>query len=360
VKPSDVAIRVETDAGEVAQVDFGYVGYLFDPETRVMRKAWVFVMVLGYSRHQFARVVFDQRSETWLRLHAMAFAFFGGVPATIVPDNLKAAVVRCAYGLGNNPSLHRSYVELARFYRFKVDPAPPKDPEKKGKVEAGVKYVCTNFFGPRNAEEDITVVNTALLAWVNETAGRRVHGTTGRRPIEVFEAEEKAVLTALPPLGWVPTTWRQAKVHRDTHVAFERRYYSVPWPNIGKDAWIRATPDTVEVWIDDARVATHSRRGVGVWSSCVRQGLQIGFARRGPWDWGCEVEPPSETLASEAGERRGGGRPARAWVPPGGELVPRRAAEVRVVRTTDGAGDLGATPPPPAGVDVAPRRAAAC
>lgn len=267
VRPSDVAIRVETDAGEVAQVDFGYVGYLFDPETRVTRKAWVFVMVLGYSRHQFARVVFDQRSETWLRLHAMAFAFFGGVPATIVPDNLKAAVVRCAFGLGDHPSLHRSYVELARFYRFKVDPAPPKDPEKRAKVEAGVKYVGTNFFGPRDAEEDITVVNTALLVWVNETAGRRVHGTTGRRPIEVFEAEEKGVLKALPPLGWVPTTWRQAKVHRDTHVAFERRYYSVPWPNIGKDAWIRATPDVVEVWIDDARVATHSRRGVGVWST---------------------------------------------------------------------------------------------
>lgn len=267
VTPADVAIRVETDAGDVAQVDFGYVGYLYDPDARVMRKAWVFVMVLGYSRHQFARVVFDQRAETWLRLHVMAFSFFGGVPAMIVPDNLKAAVVRCAFGLGEDPGLHRSYVELARFYGFKVDPAPPRDPEKKGKVEAGVKYVCTNFFGPRDAEEDITVVNRALLAWVNETAGRRVHGTTGRRPLELFEAEEKATLKPLPPLGWVPTTWRRAKVHRDTHVVFERRYYSVPWPNVGKEAWIRATPDAVDIWIDDARVATHARHGKGAWST---------------------------------------------------------------------------------------------
>ena len=126
-KASDVAIPVVTDAGEIAQVDFGYVGLLHDPELRTLRKAWVFVMVLGHSRHQFARVVFDQRSETWLRLHALAFGFFGGVPATIVPDNLKAAVVRCAFGLGEDPGLHRSYVELARFYGFKVDPAPPVD-----------------------------------------------------------------------------------------------------------------------------------------------------------------------------------------------------------------------------------------
>jgi Integrase core domain len=69
VQPEDVAIPVETRPGEVAQVDFGYVGRLYDPRARVMRKAWVFVMVLGYSRHMFARIVFDQSSETWLRLH---------------------------------------------------------------------------------------------------------------------------------------------------------------------------------------------------------------------------------------------------------------------------------------------------
>ena len=178
VKPGDVVIPVVADAGDVAQVDFGYVGYLFDPEAHVLRKAWVFVMVLGYSRHQFARVVFDQRSDTWLRLHVLAFEFFGGVPATIVPDNLKAAVVRCAFRFGEDPGLHRSYVELARFYGFKVDPAPPKDPEKKGKVESGVKYVCGNFFDPRDDGEDITVVNPALTTWVLETAGRRIHGTT--------------------------------------------------------------------------------------------------------------------------------------------------------------------------------------
>ena len=199
VKAGDVVIPVVTDPGDVAQVDFGYVGYLYDPDANVLRKAWVFVMVLGHSRHQFARVVFDQRSETWLLLHVLAFQFFGGVPGTIVPDNLKAAVVRCAFGFGEDPGLHRSYIELARFYGFKVDPAPPCDPKKKGKVESGVKYVSGNFFDPRDDGEDITVVNAALTTWVLETAGRRIHGTTGLRPIEVFEAEEKSLLKQRDP-----------------------------------------------------------------------------------------------------------------------------------------------------------------
>src|SRR5262249_20907105 len=76
VQPEDVAIRVETEPGEIAQVDFGEIAKLFDPHTRVLRRAWVFVMVLGHSRHMFAKVVFDQKSETWIRLHMEAFDFF--------------------------------------------------------------------------------------------------------------------------------------------------------------------------------------------------------------------------------------------------------------------------------------------
>jgi hypothetical protein len=97
-RPEDVAIPVETLPGEVAQVDFGCVGKLYDPDQHVLRKAYVFVMVLGSSRHMFAKVVFDQSATTWQQLHAEAFAFFGGIPETVVPDNLKAAVVRMAFG----------------------------------------------------------------------------------------------------------------------------------------------------------------------------------------------------------------------------------------------------------------------
>jgi transposase len=93
VQPEDVSIPVVTSPGEVAQVDFGYVGKLYDPKRGVMRKAWVFVLVLGHSRHMFAEIVFDQRAETWQWLHTKAFMALGGVPAVLVPDYVPRHIV---------------------------------------------------------------------------------------------------------------------------------------------------------------------------------------------------------------------------------------------------------------------------
>lgn len=262
-RAQDVAIPVETRPGEVAQVDFGYVGVLFDPVLQQHRRAWVFVMVLGYSRHLFARIVFDQRSETWQQLHVEAFSAFGGVPEVVVPDNLKAAVVCAAFGLGEEPSLQRSYREVARHYGFKIDPTPPRDPGKKGKVEAGVKYVRRNFLATLPEQLDVREANAALDRWVAEIAGQRAHGTTQRRPLEVFVAEERRELQALPAKPYTPVTWRKAKVHRDSHVVFDKRLYSVPWRHLGREVWVRATPTSVDIYADDARVALHDRRGPG-------------------------------------------------------------------------------------------------
>jgi transposase len=80
------SIRVEVVPGEEAQVDFGYAGPFLDPELGRVRRAWVFVMVLSCSRHQYAELVFDQTVATWLRLHRAAFEFFGGVPRRVVLD----------------------------------------------------------------------------------------------------------------------------------------------------------------------------------------------------------------------------------------------------------------------------------
>lgn len=262
VQPEDVAIPVETAPGEIAQVDFGYVGRLYDPRAGVMRKAWVFVLVLGYSRHMFARIVFDQTTETWLRLHVEAFEELGGVVETVVPDNLKAAVIRAAFGIDGATALNRSYRELARHYGFKVDPAPVFDPEKKGKVESGVKYVKRNFFRPCK-EKDVGVVSTLLTRWVYEIAGTREHGTTRRRPFQEFREVEQSALASLPALRFEPAVWKEARVHQDSHVVFGKRLYSVPWKLIGKTLWVRATASTVAVFHDDARVATHDRRAAG-------------------------------------------------------------------------------------------------
>ena len=262
VQAKDVAIPVETEPGEVAQVDFGFVGRLYDPAEGVVRKTWAFVLVLGHSRHMAVRLCMDQRVETWLRLHVECFAELGGVPKVIVPDNLKAAVVRSAFGADGDRALQRSYRELARHYGFVVDPTPPYAPEKKGKVEAAVKYVKRNFFAAR-PDIDLAQARAQLPAWVREVAGQRVHGTTAKRPLEVFEQEEAAALLSLPTKLFEPMRWKTAKVHPDSHIYFDRRLYSVPWRLVGKDVWIRATSTTVAIYLEEQRIATHQRRSPG-------------------------------------------------------------------------------------------------
>ncbi len=277
VRAEDVAIPVETAPGDVAQVDFGYVGKLYDPSCGQLRKAWVFVMVLAHSRRMVTRLCFDQKIETWLRVHVEAFAELGGAPRTIVPDNLKAAVVRAAFGVDGAASLNRSYRELARHYGLKIDPAPIYQPKKKGKVESGVKYVKRNFFAGRDGE-DVGDVVAALQRWVDEIANARTHGTTRRRPIDAFAGEREAMLP-LPERRFELVTWHQARVHQDSHVAFERRLYSVPWRLIGQQVWLRATAPTIVVYADDVRVAMHDRRGKTVRSTCDEH-LPV---ERAPW-----------------------------------------------------------------------------
>jgi len=253
-------VRVEVAPGSEAQVDFGYAGLTRDPASGQPRKSWVFVLVLSWSRHLYAEVVFDQRAETWLLCHEHAFAAWGGVPARIVPDNLKAAIVRASF---TEPEAQRAYRECAAHYGFLIDPQPPRTPRMKGKVEqGGVHYVCRNFLAGRDAEEALPARNAALARWTAETAGRRVHGTTKEAPLARFTRVERAQLQPLPRVPYDLAVWKRVQVYRDCYVQFERAYYSVPFRLVGQTVWVRGGARTVE--ISDSRhqvVATHQRAG---------------------------------------------------------------------------------------------------
>jgi hypothetical protein len=239
-------------------VDFGYAGLALDPQTDRLRKSWVFTMVLSWSRHQYAEVVWDQRIETWLLCHRHAFAFFGAVPAKIVPDNLKAAIVKASF---TEPVAQRSYRECAEHYGFLIDPQPPRAPWLKGKVEqGGVHYVKRNFLAGR-AVQTRDERNAALLVWCEQTAGQRLHGTTKCRPLERFAAVERAALCPLPPVPYDVGVWKQATLYRDCHLTFEGSYYSAPYRLVGARLWVRGGTRTVEIYTADDHqlVATHDR-----------------------------------------------------------------------------------------------------
>lgn len=255
----EVTVRVEVGPGVEVQVDFGYAGPMYDPVAQKVRKAWAFVATLSFSRHQYVEFVFDQTVPTWLACHAHMLAFFGGVPAHVRIDNLKAAIVRASL---EEPQAQRAYRECAEHYGFLITPCRPSTPQHKGKVESGVHYVKRNFLAGRNYTEpqhNLQHANQDGLRWVNETAGQRRHGTTKQVPLEQFEQVERASLRPLPPIPFELVTWQQAKLHRDCHIVFDNAYYSAPYRWVGENLWVRATAQSVEIYREFERLVIHTR-----------------------------------------------------------------------------------------------------
>jgi transposase len=254
----EAVVRVEVRPGSEGQVDFGYAGMTLDPRTGAERRTWLFVLVLSWSRHLYAELVFDQRVETWLLCHLHAFAAFGGVPARMVPDNLKAAIVRASFG--GDALAQRAYRECAEHYGFLIDPTRPRTPEHKGKVEqGGVHYVTRQFLAGRDPEP-LDELNGKLRSWTSEVAGQRIHGTTKERPLARFERIERASLLPLPRTPYDSATWKELRVYRDCYLSFEGSYYSVPHRLVGQQVWVRAGARTVQIYTADHQlIATHDR-----------------------------------------------------------------------------------------------------
>jgi hypothetical protein len=250
-------MRVERDPGSEAQVDFGYAGRLRDPVTGLLRKAWAFVMLLAFSRHQYVEFVFDQSLPTWIGLHDRALRFFGGVPQRIVLDNLKAGITKACF---DDPQIQATYRECAEHYGFLIAPCLPRTPEHKGKVEqGGVHYVKRNFLGGR-APTTLTQANADVRTWCMTTAGLRSHGTTKAQPLLRFQTTEQAQLRPLPPVPYDLAIWKRAKLHRDSYVVFEQSFYSAPFRLVGQTLWVRGGSSTLRIYSADyALVATHDR-----------------------------------------------------------------------------------------------------
>ncbi|NMG04735.1 IS21 family transposase [Azoarcus taiwanensis] len=251
--PPDATIRLDFAPGEAAQVDFG-AGPMLADAAGVVRRTWVFVMTLCFSRHQYVEFVWDQTVATWLGCHRRAFEWFGAVPARVIIDNAKCAIIKACQ---NDPEVQRSYADCAEGYGFKIDPCPPHDPQKKGIVESGVKYVKGNFL-PLRTFRDLVDLNAQARRWVMEEAGVRRHGTTGEAPLSRFDIE-RVMLHPLPAVAPDLGVWKQASVYRDCHLQFDRAFYSVPFALVGKSLWLKASDGMVTIYDDFRPVAAHGR-----------------------------------------------------------------------------------------------------
>ena len=247
------AMRIETKPGEIAQVDFGSVGLIWDETTKKKIKAYVFVMTLGFSRHSYYEIVKNQKIETWCNCHIHAFQYFNGVVKTVIPDNLKSAVIKASF---LDPILNNSYKDLAKHYSFQVDPCLPGTPEHKGKVESGVKYVKNNFIPFKNFF-NFADANKQLSEWNETKAKLRIHGTTRKMPIELFNRYEKNELTSLPNSFFEIPIYKNLKVYRDIHIQFDKAYYSVPYEYNGKNVLARKTASQMTIFYENKLIATH-------------------------------------------------------------------------------------------------------
>jgi transposase len=243
-KEKKVTVRLSSTPGHQAQVDFGDVGKLYDPLKQQERRAYAFVMTLSHSRYRFVRFVFDQTIETWVDCHRRAFEFFGGIPKTIIIDNLKAGVGKPDV---YDPTINLSYADCERHYGFIVDPAKVRTLEHKGRVERSISLPRQQILAGR-AFATIEEANAYALRWCRHDIGIEVTSTTGHKPYELFVKEEKPQLLPLPETPFCCPVWQKAKVHRDCHVVFQGSFYSVPHAYVGQTVDLRADAAMVQIY----------------------------------------------------------------------------------------------------------------
>jgi len=255
-----VTVRVDDGPpGEELQVDFGQMGRLRDEATGVTRVVWGLVFTAVYSRHQFVWLSFTQGLGEVIEGFERAWEFFGGVFRVVIIDNLKAVVDKadaCA------PRLNDTFVEYAQARGFVIDAARVRTPTDKPRVERQMSYVRESFF--RGEEfQGLSDARERAERWCRSVAGLRVHGTTQRRPLESFDAEEKSRLLAAPPGRYDVPIHADVSVHRDHHVRIDRALYSIPTAYIGQKVHVRADRELVRVSLRGQIVKTHPRQPPG-------------------------------------------------------------------------------------------------
>ncbi len=259
-----ICVRFHSEPGEEAQVDFGYVGLMPDSQSGKRRKAWAFNMRLSYSRLDYYEIVFDQKVETFIQCHEHAFRSFGGIPKVIKIDNLKAGILEAHF---YEPIYQRLYKQFADHHGFYALPCRVRQPQEKGKVESGIKYIKNNFFAGRHFKsyEDLC---KQLEDWVRHYCHERIHGTTKEKPKDLFNNQEKASLTSLPKTSFYMGFRGQRKVHKDCHIILDHNFYSVPFKYVGEVVEVECNSKDVKIFYENKQIALHvKRKGKGTFST---------------------------------------------------------------------------------------------
>lgn len=253
-------VRVaDGEPGSELQVDFGRMGLVPDAAGGGRRMVHALIFTACYSRHCFVWLSHRQTTAAVIEGFEAAWAFFGGVFAVVIPDNMEAIVDEAD---AVDPRFNAAFLEYAQSRGFVIDPARVRSPKDKPKVERQVQYVRGSYFA---GEEfvDLADGQRRAEAWCSTTAGLRTHGTTQHRPLEVFRLEEAPLLGPAPTEAYDLPLYATPKVHRDHHIEVDKALYSVPGNLIGLRVNARADARLVKVFHRGQLVKVHPRQPQG-------------------------------------------------------------------------------------------------
>lgn len=242
------------EPGEAAQVDWGYAGRMQIGQTG--RRLSFFVMVLSHSRMSYLEFTIGESMEHFLGCHRNALEYFGGVPRTLLIDNLKTGVVR--HPFGENATFNARYLDFAAHYGFEPRACNVRKANEKGRVENGVGYVKKNFLAGLDIPPGLAAMNTAARHWLESIANVRIHAETRQTPLALFE-KEKPVLGQLPAEGGDTSVTRLVRVTNRCRVTLDTNRYSVPSLYASQRLTLKLFGDRLCLYHAHNLIATHTR-----------------------------------------------------------------------------------------------------
>ena len=254
-KESGYEHRFETPAGHQGQVDFAHFKVRFRQDPETVRVVWLFSLVLGHSRYLFGRFVWRQTLDVLVAAHEAAFAELGGVPAQLLYDRMKTAVL--GESEGGEVIYHPTLLALAAHYGFHPRACRPYRAKTKGKVERPFRYVRQDFF-LAGRFDDLNDLNRQFDCWRHELANQRTHATTGQVVHAAFEAEQPA-LQPLPAGPFPDVLAFERRVTQDGMVSVDGNLYSVPDTTRRRQVDVQCSATEIRIIEQGQCVACHPR-----------------------------------------------------------------------------------------------------
>lgn len=251
-------MHIQRKPGEKLEVDWaGQTASITDPITGVELPAYVFVATLPSSQYAYVEAFLSQNQECWITAHVHAFEFFGGVTRILVPDNLKTGVERSSW---YNPTINKTYHEMAEHYNTAVIPARVRKPKDKPSAEGTVGDISTWIIAALRHQTFFSLqeLNTCIKEKLYDFNHRPFQKKQGNR-YDTFINEEKEMLIPLPKKPYELALWKVATVQFNYHIAVDKMYYSVPYEYIKYKVDVRITKNVIEVFYNNTRICSHPR-----------------------------------------------------------------------------------------------------